>query len=221
MVDLKQPSQNQWLSLGEASRILKVNEATLRHWGDNGYVTVYRTPGGHRRFANADVQKLTQQTYSHSTSVSKERREDSALRKIRRRLTQDEVTQQSWYQSVQEDGKDRMRLFGRRLLSLLLEDSSQRKRRQDALDESIIAGREYGAEMSERLVPLKDTIEALIFFRDIVLESADATNYRSWYQTLELSDHVLRGVLESYQKQIVSPENGRLATLNSLGGNIQ
>jgi len=221
VVDLKQPSQNKWLSLGEASRILKVNEATLRHWGDNGYVTVYRTPGGHRRFANADVQKLTQQTNSYSTSTSKERREDSALRKIRRRLTQDEVTQQSWYQSVQEDGKDRMRLFGRRLLSLLLEDSSQRKRRQDALDESLIAGREYGAEMSERLVPLKDTIDALIFFRDIVLESADSANYRSWYQTLELSDHVLRGVLESYQKQIARPENDRLATVNHLGGSIQ
>ena len=114
-----------------------------------------------------------------------------------------------------------MRLFGRRLLSLLLEDSSQRKRRQDALDESLIAGREYGAEMSERLVPLKDTIDALIFFRDIVLESADSANYRSWYQTLELSDHVLRGVLESYQKQIARPENDRLATVNHLGGSIQ
>jgi excisionase family DNA binding protein len=221
VVDLKQPSQNQWLSLGEASRILKVNEATLRQWGDNGYVTVYRTPGGHRRFANADVQKLTQQPHSNSTSISKERREDSALRKIRQRLTQDEVTQQSWYQSVQEDGKARMRLFGRRLLSLLLEDSSQRKRRQDALSESLIAGREYGTEMSERHVPLKDTIEALIFFRDIVLESASYANYRSWSQTLELSDHILRGILESYQEKIMGPQNDWLATQNLLGGNIQ
>jgi hypothetical protein len=114
-----------------------------------------------------------------------------------------------------------MRLFGRRLLSLLLEDSSQRKRRQDALSESLIAGREYGTEMSERHVPLKDTIEALIFFRDIVLESASYANYRSWSQTLELSDHILRGILESYQEKIMGPQNDWLATQNLLGGNIQ
>ncbi len=184
--------------------MLQVNEATLRQWGDNGYVTVYRTPGGHRRFSKSDVQKLTQQSTPNINSSSKERREDSALRRIRRRLAQDDVSQQAWFQSVQDDGKDRMRLFGRRLLSLLLEEPSRRGRRHDALQESLIVGREYGAEMADRNVPIKDTTEALIFFRSIVLESVEPANSRTWGQILELADHVLIGVVESYQNRIAS-----------------
>ena len=162
MVDVRNSPQNQWLSLGDASKMLQVNEATLRQWGDNGYITVYRTPGGHRRFSKSDVQKLTRQSTPNVNSASKERREDSALRRIRRRLAQDDVSQQSWFQSVQDDGKDRMRVFGRRLLSLLLEEPSQKKRRHDALQESLMVGREYGTEMADRNVPIKDTTEALI-----------------------------------------------------------
>ncbi|HEV8654065.1 MAG TPA: helix-turn-helix domain-containing protein, partial [Candidatus Limnocylindria bacterium] len=39
-----------WLTLGEASRILGVDPDTLRRWADNGKVEVFTTPGGHRRF---------------------------------------------------------------------------------------------------------------------------------------------------------------------------
>ena len=39
-----------WLSLGPASRLLGVDPDTLRRWADEGRVTVYTTPGGHRRF---------------------------------------------------------------------------------------------------------------------------------------------------------------------------
>ena len=91
--------------------------------------------------------------------------EDAALRRIRRRLNHEEVARQSWYQSVQEEGRDRMRLFGRRLLSLLVQGLPQRRasgRRQEVLAEALMLGHEYGAEMSERQVPLKDTVEAFI-----------------------------------------------------------
>ena len=209
VVDVRNSPQNQWLSLGDASKMLQVNEATLRQWGDNGYITVYRTPGGHRRFSKSDVQKLTRQSTPNVNSASKERREDSALRRIRRRLAQDDVSQQSWFQSVQDDGKDRMRVFGSRLLSLLLEEPSQKKRRHDALQESLMVGREYGTEMADRNVPIKDTTEALIFFRSIVLESVEPANSRTWGQILELADHVLIGVVESYQKRIENfPKSG-------------
>ena len=94
-----------------------------------------------------------------------------------------------------------MRLFGRRLLSLLLQEPPQRRlsgRRQEVLAEALMLGHEYGAEMSERNVPVKDTVEAFIFFRTLVL---DSTNTRSWGQILELADRVLIGVVESYEKR--------------------
>ncbi|MAZ63931.1 MAG: hypothetical protein CL895_06710 [Dehalococcoidia bacterium] len=131
-------------------------------------------------------------------SDSEEELEGSALRRIRRRLQGESVTKQPWYQSVQEDGRDRMRLFGRRMLTLLVHEPQVRRQRQEALAESHVLGREYGTEMSEKGVSLKDTLEALVFFRSMVLDSADS---KSWNHILELADRVMVGVAESYEKQ--------------------
>ena len=78
MVELQSSDQTQWISLGEASRLLQVNEATLRLWADNGHLRVYRTPGGHRRFSREDVIALTQQAQESPESESREKVEGSA-----------------------------------------------------------------------------------------------------------------------------------------------
>ncbi|HLX34728.1 MAG TPA: helix-turn-helix domain-containing protein [Candidatus Limnocylindrales bacterium] len=47
-----------WLSLGPASRFVGVDPDTLRRWADDGRLKAYSTPGGHRRFAVADLQRV-------------------------------------------------------------------------------------------------------------------------------------------------------------------
>ena len=210
MANLQLADRTQWLSLREACDLLQVSQVTLRHWADAGHLRVYRTPGGHRRFAREDLVALTQhRPEAHSTETT-DKLEDAALRRIRRRLSHEEVARQSWYQSVEEEGRDRMRLFGRRLLSLLVQGLPRRRgsgRRQQVLAEALMLGHEYGAEMSERSVPLKDTVEAFIFFRTLVL---DSTGNDTWGPTLELADQVLVGVVESYQKRMEISAPGRL-----------
>jgi len=186
-----------WLSLRDACRLLDVSNTTLRQWADNGYLRVYRTPGGHRRFLRDDVDSFVNapqqaQEQGRGDAIV----EGSALRKIRRSLSRDDVLQQPWYQSVEEEGKVRMRLFGRRLLSLLLQDAGPRRRRQELLEEAQMLGREYGTEMSERGVTLKDTIEAFVFFRTMVL---DSTNPSTWGRIIEAADKVLVGMAASYE----------------------
>jgi excisionase family DNA binding protein len=52
------PTPADWLSLGPASRLLGVDPDTLRRWADVGRIRSFTTPGGHRRFARADVARL-------------------------------------------------------------------------------------------------------------------------------------------------------------------
>lgn len=52
------PQSRDWLSLGPASRQLGVDPDTLRRWADGGRVRAYSTPGGHRRFFRADLDRL-------------------------------------------------------------------------------------------------------------------------------------------------------------------
>ena len=188
--------KSQWLSLRDACRLLDVSNTTLRQWADNGYLRVYRTPGGHRRFLRDDLESFANAPEQAQEQGREDAIEDSALRKIRRSLSRNDVVKQSWYQSVEEEGKDRMRLFGRRLLSLLLQESGPRRRRQELLEEAHMLGREYGTEMSERGVSLKDTIEAFVFFRTMVL---DSTNSGAWNRIIEAADRVLVGMADSYQ----------------------
>ena len=190
--------KSQWLSLRDACRLLDVSNTTLRQWADNGYLRVYRTPGGHRRFLRDDVESFANSPGQAREQGRGDAIEGSALRKIRRNLNRNDVLQQPWYQSVEEEGKVRMRLFGRRLLSLLLQETGPRRRRQELLVEAHLLGREYGTEMSERGVTLKDTIEAFVFFRTMVL---DSTNPSSWSRIIEAADRVLVGLADSYEER--------------------
>jgi len=190
------PEKSQWLSLRDACRLLDVSNTTLRQWADNGFLRVYRTPGGHRRFLRDDVDSFANAPEQAREQGRGDAIEGSALRKIRRSLSRDDVLQQPWYQSIEEEGKVRMRLFGRRLLSLLLQESGPRRRRQELLEEAQMLGREYGTEMSERGVTLKNTIEAFVFFRTMVL---DSTNSSAWARIIEAADRVLIGMAASYE----------------------
>ena len=190
--------KSQWLSLRDACRLLDVSNTTLRQWADNGYLRVYRTPGGHRRFLRDDVESFANSPGQAREQGRGDAIEGSALRKLRRSLNRNDVLQQPWYPSVEDEGNARKRLFGRRLLSLLLQETGPRRRRQELLVEAHLLGREYGTEMSERGVTLKDTIEAFVFFRTMVL---DSTNPSSWSRIIEAADRVLVGLADSYEER--------------------
>jgi len=44
-----------WLTLGQAAKYLGVAQSTIRKWSDNGRLSAFYTPGGHRRFRRTDL----------------------------------------------------------------------------------------------------------------------------------------------------------------------
>lgn len=49
---------SQLLNVGEAADYIGVSAASLRKWSDQGLVSVYRTPGGQRRFVPGDLDEF-------------------------------------------------------------------------------------------------------------------------------------------------------------------
>ena len=189
------------MSLGEVCRALEINEATLRQWADRGRLPVYRTPGGHRRFLREDVEALLGRTQDAETDP-----EDLALQRIRRKLSQADVAEQSWMESFQAEGRDRMRLFGRRLLSLLLRNDleSRNGRKGETMSETHMLGHEYGSEMAARGVPLTDSVQAFLFFRQAVVEAVQPDRLQ---QVVEISDGVLVGLVDAYSSRLAAMSN--------------
>lgn len=190
-----------WMSLGDVCRVLEINEATLRQWADRGRLPVYRTPGGHRRFLREDVEALM--SANGGSAVAEADPEELVLRRIRHKVSQTDVSELPWMESFQAEGRDRMRLFGRRLLSLLLRDGLQgrSRRRGETLSETHMLGNEYGSEMAARGVPLTDSVEAFLFFRQAVVETVHPERLR---QVVEISDGVLVGLVDAYSNRLAA-----------------
>ena len=52
----------EWLTLGQAAKYLGVAQSTMRKWSDVGRVPAFYTPGGHRRYRRADLDKFLEQS---------------------------------------------------------------------------------------------------------------------------------------------------------------
>jgi excisionase family DNA binding protein len=163
-----------WLTLGEAAELLDVHPTTLRRWANNGDIPAMVTPGGHRRFAAVDLARFS--------------RERSALRNINgfaglwatKALAQarNEVStqrQQSWLTQFDEVARSRTRLLGQQLMGLTLQYLSSESNEENSaaiLQEARRIGHQYAKHSIEQGLSLRMVLQASIFFRDSLIETA-------------------------------------------------
>lgn len=172
MTDLA--NNDSWLTLSAAAELLDVHPTTLRRWANNGDIPVMVTPGGHRRFAASDLARFA--------------RERSALRNVNgyaglwatkalARTRQDVIVHrhESWMAYFDEEGRSQTRLLGQQLMGLTLQFLSSESNEENSaslLEEARRIGRLYAWNCMARGVPLRMTLEASIFFRDSLIETA-------------------------------------------------
>jgi excisionase family DNA binding protein len=156
-----------------ACEILGVNQSTLRAWTDSGRVPVFLTPGGHRRYREADLRALLE-SGPPAQSPSVEPLSAALLASHERyELVARQALSSPWFEHFDQDARRQFRLLGTSMLNLLttyLVAASPPER-----DHALARGRElageYG-EMATRLgLSLADATEAFLIFRNPVLET--------------------------------------------------
>lgn len=196
-----------WLTLGQACRVLGVDESTLRRWADNGHVHAFRTPGGHRRFSERELRELV----SGQTPNGQRYRElgELAINRIRRRLHRRPPSDAPWLAGVDDESRERLRPLGRRLASLTASYLGKKGRRAGLLEDAREMGHEYGRELVASRVTLAQAVEAFIFFRRNLddatkqasqrhgLSASEALN--ACEHVIDLADQVLIGLVEAYE----------------------
>ena len=60
----------EWLTLGQAAKYLGVAQSTMRKWSDQGRVSAFYTPGGHRRYKLADLDLFLSRSRKADTAVA-------------------------------------------------------------------------------------------------------------------------------------------------------
>jgi excisionase family DNA binding protein len=159
--------RSRWVSLARACEILGVNESTVRRWADSGEIQVFRTPGGHRRFDEAELHLLVQ----NGGRQPERALENAAVSRIRRQLHSNKADA-SWYRETDSEERDALRPLGRRLVEIVDDYLAKRARRSDLEEEVSGIGEAYGEELLRRGMPLSQAIQAFTFFRRSLDETA-------------------------------------------------
>lgn len=160
----------EWLTLKQAAEQLGVHVSTLRRWADNGSIPFMRTPGGHRRFALKDVDQFARGRQRNATGTLEQIWAERALSTTRAGLTTS--ADQRWISAFSDEKKMEQRILGRRLMGLLLQYLSDGAADADMLAEAREIGMLSGRNSQQMGLSLVEALEATMFFRDTVVETA-------------------------------------------------
>jgi hypothetical protein len=145
-------------------------------------VAVVYTPGGHRRFALEEVERLAQQhveteeVAGHLPSTDVMR--DAALSHTRHELAEQGEPPQ-WVTRMSDEEREEQRVMGRQLLGLMMQyvglddsDEAAPDRGEALLGEARSIGAVYARQAASAGLSLSEALQATMFFRDNLVESA-------------------------------------------------
>jgi len=168
-MDDELPEVAEWHTLGEASRLLGVHPATIRQWSDEGKLSAFRTPGGHRRFARADIERLLQMTPVRGHGLASYV-VHTAVERTRKGLPE-ALAHAPWAQHLADDERGHWRAAGRQLLGLVAQLATRAELSGEQQESALQFGRDYGRMMARTEHSLPDAVLAFLFFRDFLLET--------------------------------------------------
>jgi excisionase family DNA binding protein len=203
--------EHNWLSLGDASRFLGVHPTTLRAWADQGQVRAFRTPGGHRRFSQQDLQHFVA-TRQGRKRLAPNGLAQHLLSHTRRDLARHPDLLSIWQGSHDEAARDEKRESGRRLLGLTIQFMARKHGRAAILQDARTIGATYGRDAALAGLPLAHTARIILFFRDSLHRAmqqhdridsiADLEGLRLQRDLYHILDEVLLAALGAYESAL-------------------
>ncbi len=160
------------LTLKEAADRLGVHPATLRRWADRGDLAIVMTPGGHRRFPESEIERLRTKTVSETRMGEVNKKwAVTAIHHTRQDLQAHD--REPWLARLDDEDRAEKRTLGRRLMGLMMQYISAEDDKDEAiLSEARSIGRDYAASTRRSGLEMVEALEATMFFRDHLVESA-------------------------------------------------
>lgn len=162
---------SKWLSLNEAAKQLGVHPVTLRRWADDGEIAIMVTPGGHRRFAVAEIDRFSEERQRQRVVSGIEQMwADQVLDETRRQITAQRSA--PWVSTFNDQQREHKRLLGRQLLDITLKYIMLKEGGEELLEGARAIGREHAQEGLQTGMPLVEALRIILFFRDMMYKVA-------------------------------------------------
>jgi excisionase family DNA binding protein len=164
-----------WLTIHEACALLGVDQTTLRRWSDAGRIPVFRTIGGHRRYAESDVRALI----DHNKQGGRSPRPAAPTVPVAPPPYLSEYLQgardRQWFAAFDAGSLDELRVLGRDLVNLAMRYASEEPGAPDrtaVIGEGQRIGVIYGQQSYAAGLTTAETVEAFLYFRFPVVFAA-------------------------------------------------
>ena len=159
------------LTIGRASKMLGVSEATLRQWTDERKIKAFITPGGHRRYAELDVLNFTgTQRRVHGIKDLVARIELTQSTEIE--IAHTHFAQTSWYNKLDRESIDHLREMGRKMQRLAIMCSTRQNKHDEIMQLARDIGYELGSGLPRIGLSLADAVEAFLLHRAPLIDAA-------------------------------------------------
>lgn len=160
----------EWVSLGEAAKVLGVHPATIRNWADRGELPYRRTPGGHRRFRRVD---LIQWADSQRAGQPAEAQliVQSALGRIFTEMDEGQLDAQDWYTKIDLEAREALWVTVRRLMNALIGHLSGTPDGNGGSRSAAEAGGDFAATVRAQGLPLTEAVRGLAFLNRFVIDA--------------------------------------------------
>jgi excisionase family DNA binding protein len=199
-------TEDEWLSLHEAAGLLGVHPSTVRIWSDKGLLPVYRTRGGHRRYKRSEVLLWSTTSRGHQT-IDPVNVVRAAVRDIRLQISEGRLSEESWYQKLDDTARVQYRRSAHSLFQGLI--NYLETDGDAAASEAHSIGYEYASRARRYGLNNVDAARAFLFFRDVLLQSviqvyqeANVPSAQAWGEILHkvnaFTDLILLHLLETY-----------------------
>jgi excisionase family DNA binding protein len=164
-----------WLTIAQACSRLGVDASTLRRWTDAGKIAVFRTPGGHRRYAEADIRAFLGEAPRPQIRprVSRQELTDRSLSAYEEEYLR-AARDRPWHRVYSPEKQEEHRRLGRRLVDLAIRYAAMNPAAADRvslLDEGRQIGQHYGRAGAAHALTAAETVEAFLYFRFPVVRS--------------------------------------------------
>ncbi len=199
----------EWVGLSEASHVLGVSPATLRRWSDAGRIRVFTTPGGHRRFSRAALERLLPADRSRRPSIGGAGLTPGRIARTYRRASRDVAPELPWVLTLSDEQRLLFRERGHVLAASLLQylDATQPEAAAYHLKEASGSAAEYGNVAAALGLSLSQTVEGFLRFRAPFHHELAVAARRRGFDTAETTD-LLETAERAMDKLLVATMTG-------------
>jgi excisionase family DNA binding protein len=210
---LREHESEDFLSLGEATRLLGVTANTLRRWADRGHLPSFTTPGGHRRFPRAAIEALLPSPRTRRPQLADLGASGDRIAAAYRRSSSERHDVPAWLEGLPPAERELFRERGRRMVECVVAhlDAEGPAPALANLRQAADYAAEYGAHSAKRGASLAEAVQAFLHFRQPFVDELVETARKRGLDTREATellvesesamDHLLMSFIDGWQRR--------------------